>query len=92
MSCSICRDIKVNHVSEGYTVKCANCGSVMKEKKMKIKQKKGTFMPITITLQTREEAEALLDFVENHYCKEDVGSKERSLAIEISDTLHELYI
>jgi len=57
---------------------------------MKIKQKKGTFMPITITLQTREEAKAILNFVDNHWVEEVVGSKERSLAIEISDTLHEL--
>jgi len=59
---------------------------------MKIKQKKGTFMPITITLQTREEAEALLNFVDSNYYQEVVGSKERSLAIEISDTLHGLYL
>jgi len=57
---------------------------------MKIKQKKGTFMPITITLQTREDAEALLNFVDNHYCKEELFSSERRTAIKISNTLHEL--
>ena len=89
MSCSICRDIKVKN-SKGYVMSCANCGSVMKEKKMKIKQKKGTFMPITITLQTREEANSLLDFVDNHYNKEEYGSIERRTAIEISNRLSEL--
>jgi len=57
---------------------------------MKIKQKKGTFMPITITLQTREEAEALLNFVDNHYNKEELDSNERRTAIEISNRLSEL--
>ena len=54
---------------------------------MKVKQDKSAYKPIKITLETREEAEALFNFVENWHQSEPVSSPERNIAIDISNAL-----
>jgi cell division septum initiation protein DivIVA len=51
---------------------------------MKITQEK-TFKPITITLETQKEADALLDLVDRAYLEFPKGGHERNLAIKISN-------
>ena len=59
---------------------------------MKVTQDKGKFNPITITLKTREEAEALLNYAEEYYDRCEMGSDERLIAINISNRLNEMVI
>ena len=58
---------------------------------MKIKQKKTDFSPITIKLETREEAEAFWDFIESTYINEPKGSIIRKLLCDISNTFTNLH-
>lgn len=54
---------------------------------MKIEQKRAKFKPITITLETRKEADALFEFVEMFHTEAAYGSAERQIAIDISNGL-----
>lgn len=55
---------------------------------MKVEQEEN-YKPITITLETREEAEALFDFVDNNYKYAIHGTLERGVAIDLSNQLSE---
>lgn len=56
---------------------------------MKVEQKE-VFYPITITLETKEEARTLYNLVEGYYGEYDKGSPERALLINLSNKLNEL--
>lgn len=56
------------------------------EKDMKVEQKE-IFQPITITLETEEEAKVLYNLIEKSYDKYNSGSEDRRILVDLSNKL-----
>ena len=54
---------------------------------MRVEQDAPEFTPITITLETAQEVEALHRFLEGYYSHAQKGSSARAIAIDLSNKL-----